>query len=61
MHVKGEAQILDLFQLRGKSATKVAGCKIMTGTVLKENNVKIIRKGDVLYDGMFLFFERNLQ
>lgn len=52
--VSGEAQILAIFQLSGKKANKVAGCKVQTGKILGDNRIKVLRQGEVLFDGMFL-------
>jgi translation initiation factor IF-2 len=48
----GEAEILELFQLRGKMAQKIAGCKVKTGKILKSGITRILRNNQPIYDGI---------
>ena len=52
--VIGEAQVLEIFQLRGKNAQKIAGCKVKTGKISKSEIVKIIRNQKEVYNGIFI-------
>ncbi|KAI0466794.1 initiation factor 2 [Xylaria cf. heliscus] len=51
--VLGEAEVLQIFpiNLRGRVYKNIAGCRVRTGVVGKNNLYRIIRKGEVIYDG----------
>lgn len=49
----GEAEILEIFQLRGKIAQKIAGCKVKTGKILKSGIIRILRNKIPVYDGKY--------
>lgn len=48
----GEAEILEIFQLRGKNAQKIAGCKVKTGKILKSGIIRILRDKHPIYHGI---------
>jgi translation initiation factor IF-2 len=51
--VTGEAEISQIFEisLKGKNKLLVAGCKVRNGTMTKGSKAKIVRNGEVVYDG----------
>src|SRR5688572_12200586 len=51
--VRGEAAILQVFDIKvkGRASDPVAGCRILTGKVARNGNVRIVRNGEVIYDG----------
>ena len=49
--ILGEAEVLDLFKLTGARKAYVAGCKIHHGYLMKDKIFKIIRDGQVVYQG----------
>ena len=49
--ILGEAEVLDLFKLTGARKAYVAGCKIHHGYLMKDKIFKIIRHGQVVYQG----------
>lgn len=53
--VLGEADIAMVFEykMKDKGVVPVAGCKVTNGTVEKGKNVKILRFGEVVYDGRY--------
>lgn len=53
--VVGEAEVLEIFHLRGKNAPKIAGCKIKTGKISKSGIIKVLRDKHPIYDGIFLY------
>ena len=51
--VLGEARVQARFQLtRNRGTTAVAGCKVLKGTIQRSAKVRVIRHGEVVYDGM---------
>ena len=53
--VLGEAEVLEIFQLRGKNAQKIAGCKIVTGKVLKSGIIRLFRNKNQIYEGILFY------
>jgi translation initiation factor IF-2 len=52
--VTGEADILQIFTINiKKRVTKsIAGCRIRNGSIKKTARARVLRKGQVVYDGM---------
>ncbi|CAO2832694.1 unnamed protein product [Amaranthus hypochondriacus] len=55
--VAGEAQVLGIFELKGRSKSKgpdvkIAGCKVVTGHVSKTSLMKVLRSGEVIFEGV---------
>ncbi|KAJ3188299.1 hypothetical protein HDU85_005450 [Gaertneriomyces sp. JEL0708] len=51
--VSGEAEILQVFRInvKGKQTEPIAGCRITTGKVLRNNHIRIIRAGSAVHEG----------
>ena len=51
--VLGEAEILQVFpiNLRGRVYKNIAGCRVRNGVVGKNNLYRVVRNGEVVYDG----------
>jgi translation initiation factor IF-2 len=51
--VTGEATVLQLFdiQLKGKMTKKIAGCRVSNGTIEKSKGARVVRNGQVIYEG----------
>ena len=51
--VSGEANVLQLFDIKGKgkSIIKVAGCRVSDGIIEKNKRVRVMRNGEVLHEG----------
>ncbi|KAH7157176.1 hypothetical protein EDB81DRAFT_789041 [Dactylonectria macrodidyma] len=51
--VLGEADIQQIFNinLKKRQTQNIAGCKIRNGTIKKTSQVKVLRRGKVIYDG----------
>jgi translation initiation factor IF-2 len=51
--VTGEATVLQLFeiQLKAKQTMKVAGCRITNGLVEKDKTARVVRNGEVIFEG----------
>ena len=54
--VLGEAEIAHIFEInvKGRQHKAVAGCKVRNGTIAKNAKVRVMRKGEKVFDGMFL-------
>ncbi|KAK1580223.1 translation initiation factor IF-2 [Colletotrichum navitas] len=51
--VVGEADILQVFPInvKGRTYRNIAGCKVRNGIVTRSTNVRILRKGEKIFDG----------
>lgn len=49
--VTGEANILQLFEFGGKIKTFIAGCRVVNGSIVKSNGVRILREKRVIWEG----------
>ncbi|KAJ3333407.1 hypothetical protein HDU76_008431 [Blyttiomyces sp. JEL0837] len=61
IEVIGEADILQVFSInvKGKDPDFIAGCRIMTGKVLRSSNVRVIRAGEIIFDGKIKTFKHH--
>jgi translation initiation factor IF-2 len=55
--VMGEAEIAQIFEInvKGRQQKNIAGCKVRNGTISKTGKVRVMRDGEKVFDGMFLF------
>jgi translation initiation factor IF-2 len=53
--VTGEAKVLQLFEItvKGKKLKTVAGSRITNGVVEKNKLARVVRNGDVIFEGTF--------
>ena len=53
--VTGEVNVLQLFDIRGKSSkiVKVAGCRVSNGLVEKSRKARVLRNGRVIHNGTY--------
>ena len=51
--VTGEAQIMQLFDIgiKGKTTKRIAGCRGRNGSILKNQDIRVIREGQCVYEG----------
>ena len=50
--VNGEAAVLKVFKLTGSRKATVAGCRVMTGTLLRGKTLyKILRNKNTIFEG----------
>lgn len=56
--VLGEADVLQLFSInvRKRVSKSIAGCKIRNGSIKRTSTVKVIRRGEVVFDGKLIPF-----
>ena len=54
--VIGEAEVAQIFEItiKGRKTSGVAGCKVRNGVINKNAKCKVLREGEVVYDGMSL-------
>ncbi|XVF53018.1 hypothetical protein PTKIN_Ptkin05aG0065200 [Pterospermum kingtungense] len=55
--VAGEAEVLSIFELKGKSKAKggdvkIAGCLVIDGCVSKSSIMRLLRSGEVVFEGL---------
>ncbi|KAL9249990.1 Translation initiation factor IF-2-like protein [Drosera capensis] len=54
--VADEAQLLNIFELKGRSKSKgenvkIAGCRVTDGKVIRSASVRLLRSGEVVFEG----------
>ena len=51
--VIGEAVFQELFEikLRGRDTLPVAGCRVTNGTLSRHHPIRVVRNGEVVYEG----------
>ena len=56
--VVGEAEIAQVFDynVKGRLRVPVAGCRVRNGEIGRRGKVRVMRKGEEVYDGMSCFF-----
>ncbi|KAF5204045.1 Translation initiation factor if-2 [Thalictrum thalictroides] len=64
--VAGEAQILSIFELKGRSKAKgedmkIAGCRVTDGFVNKVATMRLLRSGEVVFEGSCKSLKREKQ
>lgn len=64
--VAGEAEVLDIFELKGRSKAKgddvkIAGCRVINGYVMKSSTLRLMRSGEVVFEGCCASLKREKQ
>ncbi|KAK6947883.1 Translational (tr)-type GTP-binding domain [Dillenia turbinata] len=64
--VAGEAQVLNIFELKGRSKSKgddvkIAGCRVIDGRVTKTCTMRLLRSGEVVFEGSCASLKREKQ
>lgn len=53
--VAGEAQVLNIFEIKGNKAKgegiKIAGCKVIDGRLTKSAMLRLLRSGEIVFEG----------
>ncbi|KND05091.1 translation initiation factor IF-2 [Spizellomyces punctatus DAOM BR117] len=59
--VHGEAEIAQIFRInvKGKVTEAVAGCRIITGKMQRSHKVRVVRAGEIVYDGTLKTFKHH--
>lgn len=64
--VAGEAEVLNIFELKGRSKSKgpdvkIAGCRVLDGRFTKAATLKLLRSGEVVFEGRCASLKREKQ
>jgi translation initiation factor IF-2 len=64
--VAGQAEVLNVFELKGKGrtgkgATKIAGCRVVDGRLERAARIRVLRSGEVLFEGLMQSLKREQQ
>ncbi|XP_028779423.1 uncharacterized protein LOC114735832 isoform X2 [Neltuma alba] len=64
--VAGEAEVLGIFELKGRSKSKgpdvkIAGCRVIDGCVTKSGTMRLLRSGEVMFEGNCASLRRETQ
>ncbi|EEF51294.1 mitochondrial translational initiation factor, putative [Ricinus communis] len=64
--VAGEAEVLNIFELKGRSKAiggdiKIAGCRVLDGHVVKSATIRLLRSGEVVFEGACTSLKRAKQ
>ncbi|PIN25212.1 Mitochondrial translation initiation factor [Handroanthus impetiginosus] len=64
--VAGEAQVLNIFELKGRSKAKgddvkIAGCRVIDGRLTKSATLRLLRSGEVVFEGCCTSLKREQQ
>ncbi|KAH7431340.1 hypothetical protein KP509_08G043600 [Ceratopteris richardii] len=62
--VAGKAQVLDLFEIKGKGsqnvgAVTIAGCRVLEGRMMRGCMANVLRSGEVIYEGKLISLKRE--
>ncbi|XP_073062048.1 uncharacterized protein [Primulina eburnea] len=64
--VAGEAHVLNIFELKGRSKAKgedvkIAGCRVVDGRVTKSSTLRLLRSGEIVFEGSCASLKREQQ
>lgn len=64
--VSGEAEVLNIFELKGRSKSKgddvkIAGCRVIDGCVSKSSTLRLLRSGEIVFEGSCSSLKREKQ
>ncbi|XP_042451135.1 translation initiation factor IF-2-like isoform X1 [Zingiber officinale] len=64
--VGGEAEVLGIFELKGRSKSKgpdvkIAGCRVVDGRFTKSSTLRLLRSGEVIFEGSCASLKRGKQ
>lgn len=64
--VAGEAEVLSIFELKGRSKSKgpdvkIAGCRVIDGCLSKSGTMRLLRSGEVMFEGSCASLKRETQ
>lgn len=64
--VAGEAEVLNIFELKGRSKAKgidvkIAGCRVLDGYVTRSSTIRLLRSGEILFEGSCASLKREKQ
>lgn len=64
--VAGDAQVLNIFEVKGRSKAKgedfkIAGCRVLDGRFTRSSTMRLLRSGEVLFEGSCISLKREKQ
>ncbi|KAI5436687.1 uncharacterized protein LOC127119221 isoform X1 [Lathyrus oleraceus] len=63
--VAGQAEVLNIFEVKGSKSkgpdVKIAGCKVVDGFVNKSSTMRLLRSGEVVFEGLCSSLKREKQ
>lgn len=64
--IAGEAEVLNIFELKGRSKSKgpdvkIAGCRVVDGCFSRSSTMRLLRSGEVLFEGSCASLKREKQ
>ncbi|KAL5551908.1 hypothetical protein UlMin_002084 [Ulmus minor] len=64
--VAGEAEVLGIFELKGRSKArgadvKIAGCRVLDGHVTRSSTIRLLRSGEIVFEGSCASLKREKQ
>lgn len=64
--VAGEAEVLSIFELKGRSKSKgpdvkIAGCRVIDGCVTRSGTMRLLRSGEVVFEGNCASLKKETQ
>lgn len=64
--VAGEAEVLNIFELKGRSKAKgddvkIAGCRVIDGCFTRSSTMRLLRSGEVVFEGSCISLKREKQ
>ncbi|KAL5832660.1 hypothetical protein ACOSQ3_016334 [Xanthoceras sorbifolium] len=64
--VAGEAEVLNIFELKGRSKAKgddvkIAGCRVIDGFFTRSSTMRLLRSGEVVFEGSCVSLKREKQ
>lgn len=64
--VAGDGQVLDIFEVKGRSKAKgedfkIAGCRVLDGRFKRSSTMRLLRSGEVLFEGSCISLKREKQ
>eukprot|EP00249_Psilotum_nudum_P034801 c5433_g1_i1 orf=294-2711(-) len=63
-HIAGQAEVLNIFEIKGKGsekrgAARIAGCRVVDGRLMRSCGLKVLRSGELLFEGSFESLRRE--
>ncbi|WOL09810.1 translation initiation factor 2 [Canna indica] len=64
--VAGEAEVMSIFELKGRSKSKgpdikIAGCRVVDGRFTKSSTLRLLRSGEIVFEGSCASLKREKQ
>lgn len=64
-HVSGQAEVLNIFEVKGSKTkgpdVKIAGCRVVDGFVARTGTIRLLRSGEVMFEGPCASLKREKQ